>query len=76
MKSHIVRSLTAWNTAIHHVSDAETDRKFVEVLMMCVIGSTNLLQNQVDKKYLRFVKGEILFVHIFLLLILTYIFFI
>lgn len=83
MPSRIVVTLQAWNTASQHSFNVETDRQFVEILLVCFIGLNNLVNDNINRKCLRFVQGKILSfhhmfhcfsIHSFILIILLQIF--
>lgn len=59
MPSQIIATLKSWNIASYHSNNEETDKKFVEVLVICFIGSGNLVNDNVNQKSLRLVQGKV-----------------
>lgn len=59
MPSQIIATLKSWNIASYHSNNEETDKKFVEVLLICFIGSGNLVNDNVNQKSLRLVQSKV-----------------
>lgn len=52
----LVKTLIAWNTVPENCESEIIDKKFVETLLVCVIGKNNLIDGNIDRKLLRFVR--------------------
>lgn len=57
MPEYLVKTLKVWNTQPDSNASLEIDKKFVDLLLVCFIGLRNLSDEQVDLKFLRFVRG-------------------